>query len=118
MYQNALAPPAGAAPVGPPPLPAALPQPPAEAVHRKRSEAFAHAAIADFMKGGITRQQLADALADHEAYDYGHWKREQVVHPSRAVSHGVAAEEAPPTMPTGGLVPRPSPTPIMGAGSI
>jgi hypothetical protein len=95
--QNPLAPPPSAAGSGPGPQAGAAPAPSlhAEEVHRRRSDQFAHAAISSFIKGEITRQHLADALADQEAYDWQTWREQNVVHPTRAVAHNEAPPEPP-----------------------
>ena len=124
VLQQALAgAPSGAAP---PPMPtppmAQLPPPPppvappmmqhADAAHHAKAQQFAHAAIADFIKGGITRQHLADALADQDAYDYPNWKKQNVIHPTQAgIGHGMPPPEPDVTLHT-------PPRPIQGAGSI
>jgi len=64
----------------------------AEAQHRKKADAFAHHAIIDFLTGKITRQHLADALADESGYDWPQWRAANVVHPSQA---GTSAGELP-----------------------
>jgi|SRR5271166_3418769 len=97
-------PPIGAPPVmppmPPPPMAAAAP-PSAQALHETQSKKFLHDAIADFHRGGITRGQLAEAVAAQDAYDYVAWKKASVVHPSRAIEHNVAAEEPAPIAPAG-----------------
>jgi len=96
----------GAPPPGgitPPPGGGALPGGPlgaaAEAVHRQKADAFVRDAIKGFLHGEITRAQLAEALSDDGAYSYAEWKKENVVHPSRAVAAGVAQEPEPPVSP-------------------
>ena len=60
----------------PPPMPIAPAIPvPAQQLHEQRSKRFVQDAITDFHRGGITRKQLADAISDEDAYDFGHWKR-------------------------------------------
>lgn len=107
----------------PPPVPAA-PQipalgaamPPADHIHHAKSQAFAHAAVASFIKGDITRKQLVEALSDEDAYDFKAWKSANVIHPTRA---GMSAT-MPPDEQMDSLNPLPSPPPnrIQGAGSI
>lgn len=125
MYGDAIAgampgpPPPAAMPPGPPPIPAGVPMPPpmpgpapgigaappiaptAQGLHEARATKFIHDAIQDFHRGGITRGQLAEAAAAQDAYDYGAWKKMNVVHPSRATEHNVAVEEPAPTAPPG-----------------
>ena len=124
VLQQALA---GGSSPAPPPMPtppiAQLPPPPsqpgatplmvhADAAHHAKSQQFAHAAIHDYIKGGITRQQLADALADHDAYDWAAYKKANIIHPTQAgIGAGMPPEEPNVALPT-------APRPIQGAGSI
>jgi hypothetical protein len=111
----------GALPQAPPPPQAPIaqippPMPPADHIHHAKSQAFAHAAVASFVKGEITRKQLADALSDDEAYDWKAWKAANVIHPTRAgMSATMPPEEAHDSLTP---MPSPPPNPIQGAGSI
>jgi hypothetical protein len=62
--------------------------------HTQKQAAFTRAAIEAFHHGKITREQLSEALADHNAYDFNLWMKEHVVHPTRAgMSHNMPPEE-------------------------
>jgi hypothetical protein len=90
-------PPDPAASAPPTPMSAPGPMPSAEHQHRKKADDFARQAIVAFLTGKITRQHLADALADESAYDFPKWAAAgNVIHPSQA---GIGA----------GTLPEPSP---------